>query len=60
MLWALQRCLEREDDRYLDYVWPAVRLIHDADDVRSRPYGEHYGQDRQLTCEGLLGRRRRI
>ena len=48
-LWALQRFYERKEDRYLEYVWPSIRLIHDLDDTREAPYGIYYTQKRPLT-----------
>jgi hypothetical protein len=59
-LWALQRCFERNDDRYISYVWPSVRLVHDLDDVRERGYGEYYTSDKALETSVLHGRRRRF
>jgi hypothetical protein len=32
-LWALQRLFEREEERYWEYVWPSVAVVHDIDDV---------------------------
>ena len=52
-LWALQRFYERKEDRYLEYVWPSIRLIHDLDDTREAPYGIYYTQKRPLTLAAL-------
>jgi len=41
-LWALQRLLERGEDRFFNLLAPAYRLILDRDDTRERPYGEYY------------------
>lgn len=38
-LWALQRCYERHEPRFLQAVWPKVSLIRDVD----RPGGKAYG-----------------
>jgi hypothetical protein len=38
-LWALQRCYERHEARFLNALWPKVSLIHDVDD----PWGKKYG-----------------
>lgn len=38
-LWALQRCYERHEARFIQAIWDKVSLIHDADD----PEGEKYG-----------------
>ncbi len=48
-LWALQRFYERHEERYLRYLWPAFRLVHDIDDTRNAPYGAYYNQKRPLT-----------
>jgi hypothetical protein len=52
-LWALQRFYERREDRYLDFVWPAVKLAHDLDDTRQNAYGVYYTQKRPLTLAAL-------
>ena len=52
-LWALQRFYERREDRYLNYIWPAIRLVHDLDDTRNYPYGRYYTQKRPLTLAAL-------
>lgn len=31
-LWALQRCYERHEARFLNAIWPKVSLVHDVDD----------------------------
>lgn len=38
-LWALQRCYEKGEDRFLKAIWQKVSLIHDVDD----PHGKNYG-----------------
>lgn len=38
-LWAVQRCFEKHEARFLRALWPKVSLIHDVDD----PDGKHYG-----------------
>ncbi len=50
-LWALQRFYERGEDRYLEFVWPSVSLVHDVDDTRQAKYGIYYTQRRPLTKE---------
>lgn len=60
LLWAVQRCFERGDDRYLEYIWPAVRLVQDCDDVRNKRFGENYTSDVMLTAKALESRSRRI
>ena len=55
-LWALQRCYERQEDRYLEYVWPAFRLVMDIDDRRAKRYGEYYSPKKPLTLAALAAR----
>lgn len=52
-LWGLQRFYERREDRYLDYIWPSVRLVHDLDDTRAKAYGVYYTQKKPLTLAAL-------
>ena len=49
-LWALQRLYERDEERYWQYVWPSVSLVHDVDDTRENTYGEYYTQRNPLTA----------
>jgi hypothetical protein len=51
--WALQRCYERREDRYLDFVWPIYRLVHDVDDRRKSKTGVYYNQTQPLMLEAL-------
>lgn len=53
ILWALQRCFERREDRYLDYIWSHCHLIWDVDDRRKRKYGVYYTQKTPLRVENL-------
>ena len=55
LLWAVQRLYERREDRYLQYVWPLVRLVHDVDDTRTAQYGVYYTQKKPLTLAALEG-----
>lgn len=48
-LWALQRCFERGEHRFLDLVWDKVGLIIDRDDTRQRPTGEYYPRKRPIA-----------
>lgn len=48
-LWALQRHYERDEDRFLELVWPWVSLIHDIDDLRTADYGVYYTNQRPLS-----------
>ena len=56
-VWALQRFYERGEERYLAYLWPAVRLVHDIDDTREVNTGMCYTQNNPLTAAALKGRR---
>lgn len=51
--WALQRCYEKREDRYLDFVWPLYRLVHDVDDHRKKKTGVYYTQKNPLIVENL-------
>ena len=48
-LWALQRFYERQEDRYLEYLWPKFKMVHDLDDKRKANYGCFYDKKRPLT-----------
>ncbi|MBM3127633.1 MAG: DUF3800 domain-containing protein [Chloroflexi bacterium] len=52
-LWALQRLYERREDRYIQFVWDKVRLVHDLDDTRADKYGVFYTQKKPLTLAAL-------
>jgi len=52
-LWALQRFYEREEDRFLGYLWPSFRLVRDLDDTRHYKYGEYYTQKKPLTLAAI-------
>jgi len=54
-LWALQRLYERREDRYVELLWPAFRLVHDLDDTREKQYGVYYTQKKPLTSAALEG-----
>ena len=54
-LWALQRLYERGEDRYVDLLWPAFRLVHDLDDTRQARYGVYYSQKKPLSLAALEG-----
>jgi hypothetical protein len=53
MLWALQRCYEKREDRYLDYVWPLCHLVHDVDDHRVSKTGVYYNQRNPIILSAL-------
>lgn len=54
-LWALQRFYEMGEDRYITYLWPRVRLVHDIDDTRLAPYGVYYSKRKPLTSAARRG-----
>ncbi|MFO1020289.1 MAG: DUF3800 domain-containing protein [Planctomycetales bacterium] len=48
-LWSLQRLYEKAEDRFLNLLWPKVRLIIDCDDTRTKSYGVYYTQTNPLS-----------
>jgi len=40
-LWALQRCYERHEARFLAALWSKVSIIHDVDDPDGKSYGTY-------------------
>lgn len=56
-VWALQRLYERDEERYLVYLWDAFRLVHDMDDMRETSRGVYYTQEKPLTAAGLRWRK---
>ncbi|HET7602851.1 MAG TPA: DUF3800 domain-containing protein [Gemmatimonadales bacterium] len=54
LLWALQRLVERREDRYFGAVAGHFRLIMDLDDARRRRYGEWYSDSNPLSLEKLM------
>lgn len=55
-VWALQRLYERNEERYLAYLWEAFRFVHDIDDTREAGDGIYYTQKRPLTASALQWR----
>ncbi|MBK5968480.1 MULTISPECIES: DUF3800 domain-containing protein [Thiorhodovibrio] len=55
-LWALQRLFEKEEDRYVQMLWPKVSLIHDVDDNGRNRYGCYYSKRRPLTIADIKNR----
>jgi hypothetical protein len=53
LLWALQRLYERREERYVELLWPAFRLVHDLDDTRQAQYGVYYTQKKPLSLAAL-------
>lgn len=56
-VWAPQRLYERDEERYLVYLWEAFRLVHDIDDTRETINGIYYSQKNPLTAETLRWRK---
>jgi hypothetical protein len=52
-LWALQRTFERQEDRFLQLLWPQCSLVIDADDTRAKGYGTYYTNKKPLTTAAL-------
>jgi hypothetical protein len=52
-LWALQRCYEKREDRYIEYLWGQCRLIQDIDDTRLKNYGVYYDEKNVLLASKL-------
>lgn len=57
-VWALQRLYELGEDRYLAYLWPAFRMVHDIDDRRKAGYGVYYTQKKPLNAAALEWRQK--
>jgi hypothetical protein len=55
-LWALQRLYERQEERYIEYLWPLCSLVMDIDDQRNAEYGEYYTKKKPLNLAALEGR----
>jgi uncharacterized protein DUF3800 len=54
-LWALQRFVERREDRFFNYLRDAFRLVLDRDDMRREGYGEYYTASKNpLTLEKMM------
>jgi hypothetical protein len=47
-LWALQRLVERGEDRYWNLLWPQVRTVIDQDDTQKSKAGVYYTQKKPL------------
>jgi hypothetical protein len=50
-LWALQRLIERDEDRYFATIADQFSLIMDLDDQRTKPYGRWYTTKDPLTLD---------
>ena len=55
-LWAIQRLYERRQDRYVKYMHESIKLVHDIDDTRERPYGVYYNKSNPLSLDVIEGR----
>ena len=53
LLWAVRRLYEKREERFVRFIWPLVRLVHDVDDTRQAPYGVYYTKKRPLTIAAL-------
>jgi Protein of unknown function (DUF3800) len=54
-LWALQRMLEKRDDRYFTYLASHYRLVVDRDDTRQQGFGVYYtASSNPLSLERML------
>ncbi len=57
-VWALQRLYELGEDRYVTYLWPTFRMVHDIDDRREAGYGVYYTQKKPLNAAALEWRQK--
>lgn len=57
-VWALQRLYERGEDRYVEYLWRAFRIVHDIDDTRKTDYGVYYTRKNPLNAAALEWRQK--
>ena len=53
-LWALQRMVERREERFFALLQDKFRLVLDRDDERRHGYGEYYTSRNVLTLERLM------
>ena len=56
-VWSLQRLYERDEERFLLYIWDAFRIVHDIDDTRKTDNGTFYTEKNPLTAEVLQWRK---
>ena len=52
-LWALQRLYERQEERYVKYLWKRFSLVVDLDDTSRHRYGEYYSKRKPLSLAAL-------
>jgi hypothetical protein len=55
-VWATQRLFEKQEDRYIAYLWPMIKLIIDMDDTRRNDYGVYYSQNKPISREAIIWR----
>ena len=51
-LWALQRLYERGAERYVTYLQPSFRYVHDLDDKKDARYGVYYTRKKAAHKSG--------
>jgi len=52
-LWALQRCYERHEDRFVQLIWPKTECVWDCDS-RGDGEGTYYTKEKPLSA-AMLG-----
>jgi hypothetical protein len=57
-LWALQRCYEKGEARFLRALWQKVSLIHDVDDPNGKSYGSYLTRKSPLPDMQAIKNRR--
>lgn len=57
-LWALQRCYEKHEDRFLRVIWSKVAAIHDVDDPDGKRYGTYLTRKRPMPDPEQIKNRR--
>ncbi|QDS90748.1 hypothetical protein EC9_49640 [Rosistilla ulvae] len=57
-LWALQRCYERHEARFLHAIWSKVSLIHDHDDPAVANYGTYWTRKKSPPDPNQIKNRR--
>ncbi|MEO8270988.1 MAG: hypothetical protein ABI557_14795, partial [Aureliella sp.] len=57
-VWALQRCYERHEARFLHAIWSKVSLVHDVDDTSKAAYGAYLTRDKAPPNPGEIKNRR--
>lgn len=52
-LWAIQRLIERGEDRFFNLLQNDYRIVMDLDDKRNKPYGEWYSDSNPLSLKKI-------